>query len=146
MTVTMTTFDGVPFDLLIDRTARAAVDWIVTPDIVRERVPYSNITVTEHTGFGPARIAWEAMLDTREDYYALVARIGTTGTLVLPAGIQSLRGTETTLGNPPQVYDVLDGVELAELGDPVLYLSGSVRATLTFQRPVDPVTRLAVTS
>ena len=107
-----TTFDDIPFGV---ETGRAAsyTDWQIETRDRSEMVPYSNILITEHIGYAPAQVTWRLHFYRRADYFAFLAKLRTVGTLKVYAGLQSLKGTQVTLGNPPRVYDVLDNVKVA---------------------------------
>ena len=134
-------FDGIPFDILTPME-----DWQIRAIRVKEMVPYSNIHITEHIGYAPATATWTLMFHTRNDWFEFVARVGsdTPGTLTIPYGLQSLKGTQITRDNPPRVYDVLDNVSIDNVGQSTMYRGGRVKVLVTFERLVDPITRLAV--
>lgn len=136
-------FDGIPFDILAPMT-----DWRIEAIRHKEQVPYSNITITERIGHAPATATWTLAFSAREHWYDFVARFGagTPGTLTLPRDLQSLKGTEITRENPPRWFTVLDQVMIDAIGEATMYRGGQVRVNVTFERMVDPVTRLAVVS
>lgn len=135
-------FDGIEFDIL----GITGTDWDIPAARHKEHVPYSNITIVEHTGHGLARVTWDLLFHRRDDYFAFLARYGqaTPGTLMVPAGLQSLKGTVVTRGNPPVWMDVLDNVAIDEIGRRTLYRSGKAKVEVTFERAVDPISRTAV--
>lgn len=136
-------FDDIEFDIL---GGGAIEDWSIQALRQKEQVPYSNITIVEHIGHAPARVTWDLLFRTRDDWFAFVARFGNPapGTLMLPTGLQSLKGTVVTRGNPPVWMDVLDHVSIDEIGKSTMYRGGKVRASVSFERQVDPITREAV--
>ena len=92
-----TTFDDIPFGV---ETGRAAsyTDWQIETRDRSEMVPYSNILITEHIGYAPAQVTWRLHFYRRDDYFAFLAKLRTVGTLKVHAGLQSLKGTQVTLG------------------------------------------------
>lgn len=138
-------FDEIPFSVEADSSSGVYTDWTIEPIEVQEIVPYSSIWITEHIGYQPAQVSWRLVFDDRETYFAFLAKLRTVGTLTVLAGFQSLKGTEVTRGNPPRVYEVLDQVKLARISNQSLEIGGETSCTATFERMVDPVTRLAVT-
>lgn len=138
------TFDDIPFHVMADSTSGVYSDWTIEPIEVQEMVPYSSIWITEHIGYQPAQVTWKLELDDRDTYFAFLAKLRTVGTLTVLAGFQSLKGTEETRGNPPRVYDVLDQVKLTRIRNQAIHVDGSVSCSVTFERLVDPITRLAV--
>lgn len=136
------TFDDIPFDIL-----HPMKDWQIRAVRVKELVPYSNITIVEQIGHEPATATWELLFYTREDWFAFVSRFGNSapGTLRLPIGLQSLKGAQETRDNPPVVYDILDNVSVEAIGQATMHIGGKVKVQVTFERQVDPITRLAVT-
>ena len=140
--ITHCTFDDIPFDI----SGPVSADWTIRAERRKEHVPYSNITIVEHIGHAPARVTWDLLFPSRDDWFAFVARAATPapGTLVMPANLQSLKGTQGFIGEPPMVMDILDNVYVDEIGTNTMYRDGRVKASVTFERQVDPVTRLAV--
>lgn len=135
-------FDDIPFDIL----GGAIDDWTIQAVRSKEQVPYSNITIVEHIGHAPARVTWDLLFSRRDDWFAFVSRFGdpATGTLMLPTGLQSLKGDVVTRGNPAVWMDVLDAVAIDDIGKATLYRGGKVRASVTFERQINPITREAV--
>ena len=138
-----TTFDDIPFGV---ETGRAAsyTDWQIETRDRSEMVPYSNILITEHIGYAPAQVTWRLHFYRRDDYFAFLAKLRTVGTLKVHVGLQSLKGTQVTLGNPPRVYELLDNVKIAEIRNQTLFIDGGAECDVTFERMVDPITREAV--
>lgn len=142
----MTNFDGIPFMVHVDPASGVYRDWSgMEPIFIDEQIPYSNLTVSELIGFTPAVVTWRLEM-RREDYYALLSRLGTTGTLTVLAGYQSLKGTQITRGNPGVVYEQLDNVRLRAMPSREHHVGGIVEVEATFERAVDPVMRTAVTT
>ena len=141
----MTNFDDIPFAIEADPYSGVYTDWTIEPIVVRQHVPYSSIWISETIGYEPARVAWRLTFDRKDDYYAMLARLNTVGTLTVLAGFQSLKGTQETHGNPPRVYEVLDNVQIAAITSVEFHVGGHVECSVAFERMVDPVTRLAVT-
>ena len=138
------TFDDIPFSVEADSRSGVYPDWEINPIEVQEVVPFSSILVTELIGYQPARTTWRIMFDRTEHYYAFLAKLRVVGTLSVMAGFQSLKGTQETRNNPPQVYEVLDQVRVARIFAQALPVDGRPECSVTFERMVDPVTRLAV--
>lgn len=146
MTHLETGFDDIRFAILADPDADVYRDWDgMEPIYAEEQIPYSNIVVSELIGFTPATVTWRLEL-SRDAYHALLARLGTSGTLTVLAGYQSLRGEQVTRGTPGRVYERLDQVRLRALPRREHHVDGSVEIEATFERAVDPVTRRAVVS
>lgn len=142
----MTNFDDIPFRVMADSSSGVYTDWTIEPIEAMELVPYSSIWITEHIGYQPATVSWRIEFDDRETYFAFLAKLRTVGTLTVLAGFQSLKGTQRTLGNPAQVYDVLDQVKVSRIANQSLEIGGTASCTVTFERMVDPITRLALVS
>lgn len=140
----LTNFDDIHFHIEADARSGVYSDWSIEPIETQELVPYSSIWITEHIGYEPATVTWRLEFDTRDEYFAFLAKLRTIGTLTVLAGFQSLKGTQETLGNPPRVYEVLDNVKVARISNQALTVDGTTLCTVTFERLVDPVTRLAV--
>lgn len=140
----LTNFDDIHFRIEADARSGVYSDWNITPIEVSEMVPYSSIWITEHIGYQPATVTWRLEFDDRETYFAFLAKLRAVGTLTILAGFQSLKGTQVTLGNPPRVYEVLDQVKLVRIADQSLEVGGTSSCSATFERNVDPITRLAV--
>jgi hypothetical protein len=136
-----TGFEGVPF--AIRRAGREGeyADWTIKPVSTATHIPGTNTTYVETMGYPPARVTWAVELCCRRAYHALLARYRTEGTLTVLAGLQSLRGRQATHGE--RVYEELDRTLLHEIGEVAHLVGGGVRATVTFWRAVDPVTREA---
>lgn len=141
----MTNFDDIPFRVMADSSSGVYTDWTIDPIEVSELVPYSSIWITEHIGYQPATVTWRIEFDDRETYFAFLAKLRAVGTLTVLAGFQSLKGTQETLGNPPRVYEVLDQVKVLRIANQSLEIDGTSSCSVTFERLVDPITRLAVT-
>ena len=135
------TFDGIQFHIIHPMT-----DWRIVAHRIKEHVPYSNITVVENIGHAPATASWDLLFYSQADWHAFVSRFGARapGTLRIPVGLQTLKGTQETRNNPPCVYDVLDNVVIDSVQAARMYMGGKVKVSVTFERMVDPVTRLAV--
>lgn len=142
----MTNFDDIPFRVMADSSSGVYTDWTIEPIEVSELVPYSSIWITEHIGYQPATATWRIEFGDRETYFAFLAKLRAVGTLTVLAGFQSLKGTQETLGNPPRVYEVLDNVKIARIANQMIEVDGTASCTVTFERMVDPITRLAVVS
>lgn len=140
----MTNFDKIYFRIEADPLSGVYTDWRIEPIEVSELVPYSSIWITEHVGYEPARVTWQLNFDDREAYFAFLAKLRTVGTLTVLAGFQSLKGEQKTLGNPARLYELLDQVKLVGIADQALEVDGSASCRATFERLVDPITRLAV--
>lgn len=141
---TFTGFDDIRFGILADEQSGVYTDWGgIEPIYAEEQVPFSNIVVRELIGFSPAIVTWRLQIACRHQYYALLSRLGTTGTLTVLAGYQSLRGTQITRGNPAKVYEALDQVLLRAMPVRELHPDGYTEVEAVWQRSVDPVTRLA---
>lgn len=139
-----TGFDGIRFEILADAGSGVYLDWGgMEPIYARQQIPYSNQVVRELIGYSPAVVTWRLQI-CRDDYPDLLARIGTVGDLTVLAGYQSLAGTQTTLGNPPAVYEVLDQVLLSAMPTREFHVDGYVEIDATWERAFDPVSRLAV--
>ena len=134
-------FDGIEFHILAPMT-----DWRIESVRVKELVPYSNITVSERIGHSPATASWDLLFYCMDDWEAFVSRFGegSPGVLRIPVGLQTLKGTQETRNNPPCVYDVLDNVSIDAIDTARRHIGGKVKVLVTFERMVDPVTRLAV--
>lgn len=141
-----TGFDGIRFEILADRDSGVYRDWGgMEPIYAEEQIPYSNLVTRELMGFTPALVTWRLQIPCQESYNALLARLGTVGTLTVLAGYQSLKGEQTTLGNPPMVYELLDNVLLRAMPTREHHPDGFREVEATFQRAFDPASRLAVT-
>lgn len=140
----LTNYDGIPFRILRDGRSVTYTDWRIVSAAKKEHVPYSNITITERMGHAPAVVTWRLRFHRKDDYFAFLAKLGTVGTLTVMAGFQSLKGTQVTLGNPPRWYEVLDQVSVEDIRNQEIALDGSVELDCTFERQIDPLTRLAV--
>ncbi len=141
---TFTGFDDIRFDIQADTQSGVYTDWGgIEPIYAEQQVPFSNQVVRELIGFSPAIVTWRLQFACRHQYYALLARLGTTGTLTVLADYQSLKGTQITRGNPATVYEQLDQVLLRALPVRELHPDGYTEVEATWQRSVDPVTRLA---
>ena len=140
----MTSFAGIGIEILADPKSGVYRDWTIDPVENAELVPYSSIWVEEHIGYARAVVTWTLAFATREDYFAFLGQLRQVGDLVVLAGYQSLKGTQTQKGNPARVYDVLDEVKLARVDNARFFPGGDVEVEATFQRTVDPATRLAV--
>lgn len=138
-----TGFDDIRFRIMRDARSGVYRDWDgMEPIYADEHIPYSNHTVSELIGFTPAIVTWRLMMD-RDAYHALLARLGTTGTLTVLAGFQSLKGTQYPTGQPGRVYEQLDHVRLRAMPSREFHVGGDVEVEATFERAVDPVTRRA---
>ena len=136
-----TGFDDVPF--WIERTGAGQYpDWSIQPVSNETHIPGTNITYVESMGYLPARVTWVLELCCRTAYQALLARYRTYGTLTVLAGLQSLKGTQATYDN--RVHERLDHTYLHDIDGTSHLVGGVIRATVTFWRAVDPVTREAV--
>jgi hypothetical protein len=143
-TSAFTSFDGIRFEILADPQSGVYRDWDgMEPIYAEEQVPYSNIVVRELIGFTPAVVTWRLQIPCRHRYNDLLARIGYVGELVVLANYQSLTGTQTTLGNPAQVYEVLDNVLLRAMPTREHHVDGYREVECVFERAFDPVSRLA---
>lgn len=139
-----TGFDGVLFDIAADPRSGVYRDWIIRPVVRETHIPGTNRTYIERLGYEPARVTWTLRFWHPNDYYDLLEKYLMTGTLTVLAGYQSLKGTDYHhLGHD---YTELDNVVLREIGDSPHFVDGVVETEVTFQRAVDPVTRLAVVS
>lgn len=140
-----TGFDDIRFGIRRDKGSGMYRDWGgIEPIYAEEQIPYSNITIRELIGFTPAIVTWRLWFGCRHQYEAFLSRLGTAGTLTCLAGYQSLKGEQTTLGNPPRVYEQLDQVLLRAMPTRERYVDGVIEVDATFERAADPVTRLAV--
>lgn len=139
-----TTFDDIAFNVIADPDSGVYRDWTITPMDNGELIPYSSLWVEEEIGYAPASVTWRLSFETREAYFAFLARLRQVGILTVLAGYQSLKGTQKALGNPPRVYEVLNAVKLVGISNQSLYVGGEVECDATFERMVDPVTRKAV--
>ena len=140
----LTNFDDIPFAIEADPRSGVYTDWSIQAIETSEMVPYSSIWVTEIIGYEPARVMSNLDFERREDYFAFLGKLQSVGTLMVLHGYQSLLGTEVTLGNPPRVYDVLDNVKVSRIANQSIEVDGHVTCSVTFERLVDPVTRMAV--
>lgn len=142
----LTSFDGIPFGIRADDRSGVYTDWSgMEPIYNDEPIPYNyqGRSVRELIGFSPAQVTWRIDIACRHRYYDLLARLGTVSDLVVLAGYQSLAGTQTTLGNPPQVYEVLDQVLLRAMPVREFHPDGWIEAEVVFERAFSPVSRLA---
>ncbi len=137
-----TGFDDVRFRLLVDQQTGELADWAFAPIIVSKHVPNSNNTVNQIMGTPAAKVTWQLWFDCHHHFEALLGRQGTLGTLRILTGLQSLLGTQESYLD--RVYDLLDQTMLLSLASTVRYRDGHIESQATFQRAVDPVTRLAV--
>lgn len=139
-----TGFDDIPFR--VKRTGRAGeyADWTIKPVSSETHIPGTNITYVETMGYLPARVTWLLEFCCSTAYHALLARYRTAGTLMVVAGLQSLKGTQVTYGN--RVYEQLGGTLLYDIGETPHFAGRMIEAAVTFWRAVDPVTREAVIS
>jgi len=139
----LTGFDDVRFGILVDDSDGIA-DWTITPVYVENHVPMSNIVVRQYLGNALAKVTWRLLFGCRHHYYALLAKLQQTGTLTVPIGVQSHKGTERT--HFDKVYELLANTSILEISDVRHFVDGSVEATVTFARAADPVTRTEVVS
>ncbi len=140
----LTGFDDVPFRIMRGGQAGEYRDWIIKPVVQITHIPGTNRTYTEHLGYEPARATWTLRFCCVEGFNALLARYMTVGTLTVLHGYQSLRGSAEPQHILGRDYEMLDNVFLLDIGDTPHFVGGAVEAEATFQRAVDPVTRLAV--
>jgi hypothetical protein len=136
----------VPFRIQAEGNSVTYRDWTIKPVLVQTHIPGTNETVVEHLGFHPAVVAWTLRFASTAEYEQLLELSMRMGTLRVLAGLQSLKGSAVTDHLLGRDYELLDEVLLLDIDDTPHLIGGQVTARVTFQRAVDPVTRLAVVS
>lgn len=140
-----TGFDDVRFRIQRDPGSGGEYpDWIIRPIVRETTVPGTNRTYIERLGFEPARVTWLLHFDCAHHFYALLEKYMTFGTLTVLHGFQSLKGAESFSHGVK--YEHLDNVLLRDIDESPHFVGGYVESRVTFQRAVDPATRLAVVS
>lgn len=107
-------------------------DWTVERHQVSRHVPGGGRTVIQNMGTGKAMTEWEIFCDTREEFLALLAKVGTTGTLTCVANMQSIIGTRHT--KLTKQYEDISSVLLYDIVNIVYEVGGQVEATCIFWR------------
>ncbi len=120
-------------------------DWSLPMNIVKTSIPGASppITEVEVVLTGPSVVTWRLHLDSRADYQALRAKLGTVDTLSIARDLQSHDGAESTVDGVVHVtlpYTLLDGLGR----DTEFALAGWVEVDATFLRQLDPATGSAV--
>lgn len=93
---------------------------------------------TEIISIGPSQITWRLAFDSLDDYWAMLAKLGTASTLTVPDKTQSHRGPYTEIHG--RGYVRLSNTLLLELNADSPDPDGTIEAVATFQRHIDPVT------
>ena len=133
----------VPFRIQPERGGTTYQDWSIREVTVETTIPGTNITFVEHLGCEPAVVTWALRFASRADYFLLRSLTGKVGTLVVVAGLQSLKGSTPPIHHIGVDYEHLDAVWVAGMAAQH-EVGGMVEAQVTFKRAVDPVTGLAV--
>lgn len=136
-------FDDIRFTILITGREDVYPGWRFAPTIVTRHIPGSNRAIVQHMGTPPASLSLRLEMADVDAYRALLARIGTVGSLVLLADFTSARGA--VWHEHDRDYERLDDVLLAGLADEAFRVGGEVEVTATFQRAMNPLTGKAVT-
>lgn len=132
--VPITRFGGVPFEIQWPDGAEALMpDWSFEVYRVVRHIPGSNRNITQTLGKGPQTLTLRLELASRADLINLKELVQETDTLVLFAAMTSAPDTyQDTHG---EGYVFIDDVLLDTLGQPSVFLDGTVEVDATFQRP-----------
>lgn len=132
--VPITRFGGVPFEIQWPDGAEALMpDWTFEVYRVVRHIPGSNRNITQTLGKGPQTVTYRLELATRADLLDLKERVLETDTLVLYAAMTS--ATDNYQDVHGEGYVFIEDVELSGLGQPSIFLDGTVEVDATFQRP-----------
>ena len=105
---------------------------------------FPPVSETQIVSIGPSTVQWRLWFPTLDDYWAMLAKLGTVDTLTVPLHVQSHRGTVRE-DHGLQVV-ALPSTLLLALDADTPEIDGDIEAVATFQRHIDPVTGLAVSA
>ena len=132
----------IPFSVVRDDTSGTLPDWQLAPNLAVQPVPGSNRVIVQNMGMAPATITLRLWFDQADDFARLIGAIGTSSTLTVVRGTQSLAGADVY--RQGWAYTQLDQVYCAAISDVTRYVDGQVECSAQFLRAVNPLTRLAV--
>jgi hypothetical protein len=136
----VTRFGAVPFEVMWpDGGADAAMpDWSQEAYTLSRHVPGSDRTIVQTLGKGPLTVTYRLWLESVGDYRALQAKVQRIDVLVLFAGMTSAGSTYvgevTYVDVRGEGYVFINAVNLFSLGQPSIFVDGTVEVDATFQR------------
>ena len=98
---------------------------------------------TQIVSIGPSTLTWRLEFDSLDDYWALLAKLGTTDTLTVPRHVQSHKGE--CFEQHGMTYVRLPGTTLLSLDADAPNPDGTIEAVGVFSRHIDPATGEVVT-
>ena len=132
---------------LDDRDGGQVPDWDLPINAHDHVIPYADPPRSEEeiVSVDPCFVTWRLHLASREDYRALRAKLGTTDTLWVIAGLQSQGEAIQVDGD---TYDELPLTTLRRLERPAFSVDdrNGCEVDVTFRRHIDPTTGEAVSS
>ena len=93
---------------------------------------------TQIVGIGPSTLTWRLEFDGLDEYWTLLAKLGTTDTLTVPKHVQSHKGV--CFEQDGTTYVILPGTTLLALDADAPNPDGSIEAVSVWQRHIDPAT------